>query len=101
MDVVKTRSSLLKDGSPHAGFFWKGGDLNCKLPAGTKQCKALALFGQMTCLHVWEGGTQRLHVSPYPLNLGGASAPPKFRGGVSEAPCLMVFFEGRPPSLGG
>ena len=49
MDVVKTLSSLLKDGSLHAGFFWQGGDLNRKLPAGTKQCKALALLGQMTC----------------------------------------------------
>ena len=36
-------------------------------------------------------------VSPYPLNLGRAD----LRGGVSEAPCFIVFFEGRPLILRG
>ena len=36
-------------------------------------------------------------VSPYPINLGGAISPPKFRGGASEAPCFIVFFGGGPP----
>ena len=31
---------------------------------------------------------------PIPPNLGVADSPPKFRGGVSEPPCLQCFFEG-------
>ena len=44
---------------------------------------------------------QRLLVSPYPLNLGGAISPLNFGGGVSETPCFTVFSGGRPLNLAG
>ena len=38
---------------------------------------------------------------PYPLNLSGADSPLNLWGGGSEVSCFIVFFKGRPLSLGG